>query len=394
LLNPKVVFSLLQDVHMRQWFRPLPVCVALILVPGACALAAPAGSFGGAMAVIVLASSLAFFLSLAAHEAGHLLGGRLAGFRFALYAAGPIRVRRSPSGLRFEVNDRWTLAGFAFSVPVHLRNLKRGMVSFVAGGPVTNLLLAVVVAGLFLALTLAAPSREAVRAFLGSSVSLGLFVFLFQAGFTSLALGVVTLVPLRKDGFFTDGARLLMLLRGGAKAERWSASWALYAASADGQRPRDWDRGLIDQATQLTDGSLDEGGACLLAYLWALDRGDGEAAEGFLDRARDAFDAIPALRPSIAAEIAYFHARFRGDAATARARLDQAQGGFLERHERLRAETAVLLAEHRVAEARERACEALAALPQASVTDAGSAIMHAEWLRDISAPREAGSFQE
>jgi hypothetical protein len=92
------------------------------------------------------------------------------------------------------------------------------------------------------------------------------------------------------------------------------------------------------------------------------------------------------LRPSIAAEIAYFQARFRGDAATARARLDQAQGGFLERHDRLRAEAAVLLAEHRVAEARQRAFEALAALPEASVTDAGSAIMHAEWLRDIGAP--------
>src|SRR5262249_909422 len=81
------------------------------------------------------------------------------------------------------------LAGFAFSVPVHLRNLKRGMVSFVAEGPVTNLLLAVIVAGLFLALTLLVPSREAVRAFLGSSVSLGLFVFLFQDGIHILGLG-------------------------------------------------------------------------------------------------------------------------------------------------------------------------------------------------------------
>jgi hypothetical protein len=263
------------------------------------------------------------------------------------------------------------------------------MVSFVAGGPVTNVLLAANVAGLFLALTLVAPFREAVHAFLGSSVRLGLFVFLFQAGFTSLALGVVTLLPLRRHGFFSDGARLLMLLRDAAKAERWSALWALYAASASGQRPRDWNRGLIDQATQLADGSLDDGGACLLAYLWALDQGDGEAAEGFLDRARAAFDTIPALRPSIAAEIAYFQARFREDAATAQAWLDQAKGGFLEHHDRLRAETAVLLAEHRVAEARERACEALAALPEASVTDSGSAIMHAEWLRDIRTPREA-----
>jgi hypothetical protein len=95
------------------------------------------------------------------------------------------------------------------------------------------------------------------------------------------------------------------------------------------------------------------------------------------------------LGPSIAAEIAYFRARFRGDAATARVRLSEAQGGFLERHDRLRAEAAVLLAEHRVAEARGRASEALAALPEASITDSGSAIMHAEWLRDISAPREA-----
>jgi hypothetical protein len=255
-------------------------------VPGACALAAPAGGVAGAMAVIVLASILAFFLSLAAHEAGHLLGGRLAGFRFALYAAGPIRVRRSPSGLRFEINDRWSLAGFAFSVPVHLRNLQRGMVWFVAGGPVANLLLAAIVAGISLAPTLAAPSRETGRAFLGGFLSLGLSVFVFQAGFTSFVLGVVTLVPLRKDDFFTDGARLLMLLRGGAQAERWSALWTLFAASAGGQRPRDWDRGLIDRATQLADGSLDDGGACQLAHLWALDRGDGEAAEGFLDRAR------------------------------------------------------------------------------------------------------------
>src|SRR3712207_6939264 len=51
--------------------------------------------------VVTIATILVLLpLVIAVHEAGHLLGGRLAGFRALLFVVGPFRIERSGEGFR------------------------------------------------------------------------------------------------------------------------------------------------------------------------------------------------------------------------------------------------------------------------------------------------------
>lgn len=86
------------------------------------------------------------------------------------------------------------------------------------------------------------------------------------------------------------------------------------------------------------------------------------------------------MRPPIFAEAAYFTARHRQDAKAARLSLKQAQGGLTEKHTRLRAEAAVLLAEGKFVESAEKA---RAGQAQAGKSwDKGGAAAEKDWLRE------------
>ncbi len=274
----------------------------------------------------------AAFVAIAIHELGHVVGGWLAGYRFHLYIVGPLRIFREGDRVRIGWNRSWALAGgLAAMTPTGKDSRPGEMLRIVAGGPAASWLLAA--AGFGAAVWVSA-----------APVKAGLLLI----GLFSLAIGVVTLVPMHSGGFNTDGARILLLVRGGAAADRWCAISSLGAAQLSGVRPRDWDPQLLRRATDPADGSFDYVGAALMAYAAALDRGDISEAGRWIDGVLDAIECWPAPFRSFAyVDAAYFEGRHRRRAAEARAWLQQVKPGApgFEKFALLRAQSAVLLAE-------------------------------------------------
>lgn len=335
------------------------------------------------------------FLVLLVHEVGHVLGGRMAGFRFLFLVVGPLELRRDGgvphggvphggvlrggvppgrargAGLRVRLNRHVGLAGgVAGCVPGDDTRLRARMALFTAGGPLASLVLAV----------LALLSRRLWGGVPGALLGL--------TGLFSAAVFVLTVLPLRGSGFASDGARLGMLARGGAEAERWCGLAALSAASMGGVRPRDWMAALLSRATALQDGSPDDVSATLLAYARAVDAGELDVAETHLQRALELRGRLAAaFQPGVALEGAFFAAYYRGDAVGARRWLELGRGGFVEPHVRQRSEAAVLLVEGRAAEALFRARQGLTQLPRS--WDAGGALLERDRLEALQRQAEA-----
>jgi Zn-dependent protease len=358
----------------RSLARPLPATVLFTGVSAALLVAAPQGSRIAFAAIVATAVVAGFALTVALHEAGHLMAAHSAGFRFVLFGAGPLRVRREGHRLRLAAADRWLPLGMAVSVPLTMERLERRVARMLLGGPLANL----VTGGI--ALFLAAKLIPALRGGPPNTPLLLLAWTLLFTGVFGILLGALNLLPESEEGLMSDGARLRMLRRGGAESERWCAAWILFARATAGERPAAWNPGLLARATALPDASIDDGGSALLAYEHALDRGDLDEAERFLERARAAALNVPLLASLHAAEAAYFAARHRGDAVSARHWLEGARGGLLEDHARLRAEAALLHAEGHHAAAATRAREALAASERAALTPAGSLVAEREQL--------------
>ena len=116
----------------------------------------------------------------------------------------------------------------------------------------------------------------------------------------------------------TDGELLRQLLHHHAHANNWAALWALQGYASMGYRPRDIPAAIVRSAASVRESTPDAAIASLLAYYWALDSGDIDAAGVYLDRLVALADSLSThMQPGVSAERAYFLARYRGDPAAA-----------------------------------------------------------------------------
>ena len=325
----------------------------------------PAADEGGASAsilAIVAFMVVAGLLALAAHEVGHAIGGRLRGMRLGMLIVGPVHIQREPDGrLSWRLNKKLSLAGgVVSSVPGSTRGLRRAMLSFAAGGPVTSILVGVLVFAVYVLTDLG--DTLAAQGPLQDELAAGV-LFL---GVVSVGIGFVTLLPINQGAFVNDGKRILKLLRPGAYADGYAAVMALGAYAVAQVPPGDRDPDLVAQAASLADGSHEDLAGRLAAHSDAVHRGDVEAAGEhirYLLEHRDA--AYPPYRPVIDLAAAYFEAAYAGDAESARSRLDGAGESALLAFDptvRTRTEGAVLLAEGDVEGASGKFREAYATL--------------------------------
>lgn len=156
---------------------------------------------------MVLLLTLALFV-LTVHECGHLVAGLWQRMTCHLFVLGPFLLIRRHGRLRLRWNGNPGLFGGAvLMVPMDDHNLKRRAAWMVAGGPLASLFLAA-----------AGYAGHAILA--ESPVSSRVCGFL---AICSVCIFAVTSVPFRL-GTYTDGARLLMLWRGGRPAEEWCAN--------------------------------------------------------------------------------------------------------------------------------------------------------------------------
>ena len=86
---------------------------------------------------------LTFFIAILLHELGHLSGGLLRGMRFLLLIVGPLRLRRTISGLRLDwFLNSGTFGGLAAALPDPQRPIRGQLLPLIVGGPLASLLLA------------------------------------------------------------------------------------------------------------------------------------------------------------------------------------------------------------------------------------------------------------
>ncbi|HEX6132989.1 MAG TPA: hypothetical protein VFZ24_03335 [Longimicrobiales bacterium] len=333
--------------------------------------------------VTLLLTVLVYMLCIGVHEAGHLIAGALVGYRPLLLIAGPLRVERADGRARVGLNRSIALAGgLAVCVPVGLYDLRRRTLVMAAGGPIASLLLGVQA----LALWLATAPFLARGGVLASLANLGLIAL----GIGSLAIGLVTLLPMRTGGFYSDGARILRLIRASEEAEREVALIALTGLTMGGARPREWDAALVRRSTEIRDGGAFEVGGLLFAHAYGLDTGDVDSARTYLEAALLRVDQLPpATRASVHLAAAVFFALYDRNAQRARAALERAapRGDLLHTpHQRLLALAAVHLAEGDTVGAAAAAHEARRL--SARAVDRGTALLdaaHAELIISAAA---------
>ncbi len=259
--------------------------------------------FGQDMALgyVLLLLAAALFFAIAIHELGHLLAGRIVGFRFSSLQIGPFSLQLEHGKPRVRIDGAPT-AGYTRMRVDGARRLRRRLLIFIVAGPFANLLSASVIV---LLVKFAFPS-------VGRS---WMSVAAFQFTVVSLALGLLNLLPI---GVIRDGARISMLLRSVDSARRWMSIVALDSQRLKGIPAKYWKRTWLRSAICLHDGSTDEFAARWLAYVSANDRKDGPLAASHLERCLELSGLVRSpVRNLTIMEAGVFTAWFRNNALMA-----------------------------------------------------------------------------
>jgi hypothetical protein len=253
-------------------------------------LAASVGGLKAGLITCVVIPVGALFLSLVVHQTGHLLTAWLTGFRLG----------RRDSGRRLYSCDVLRLGAMSVE-PRTMEHLSRRLALLVLGGPLASLLLP---------LLLEIFAR-------GARNDMAFAVHVFAV--LSIMVGVADLLPDDGRGNASDGARLVMLLKNDAAAQRWLAVIQLHFALELTGDPKAWESSTVACATTIDDDSREAVTGRWLGYLWAAERQDITTATKYLEEAL----AAPAensawIRDRLFLEAAMFQAWFRDDLERAR----------------------------------------------------------------------------
>lgn len=292
--------------------------------------------------VLLIVPALAVISAWLIHQLGHLLAAWFFGFRVAptnggqnydaqrLHACDPLRVGILPLGTR------------------KMHHLRRRLTLVFLGGPL---------AGLVFALLL-----EFCRDWSHTGILVQMRVHTVMA-FNVLASLASLLPDTGRRAKFSDGARLVMLLKKDSRAARLFAILQMQRALKDGVHPREWDPAWVERATADNDKSRDAVMALWLAYLWASERQDISSATRYLEDALAAPDACPSrLRDRLYLEAAVFQAWFRDNPAHAHSWAALIHSGSLAIFEQKRLTISILWAEGKSFDAFEKLTEYFAAL--------------------------------
>lgn len=338
--------------------------------------------------VLVLFVLLTCPASIAVHEIGHFIAGRLVRFQAVCIRVWPFTIYLQGPKLLFQVSVRPLVPlGFVQAVPKGLNWFRIRWAAFIFGGPC---------ASIFVGLALIVPA-----ALLPDPTSYSIFPKLnpllreldFHAcsGFTlavllNLLLGLMTLTPRSKPegGYHSDGTYLIDCLLGHPRLKCLQAQFRLTADLRAGIRPRHWDPAAARQLASGADGSIVDISARQLAYYHAKDQGQIERARQMLNEALAWLMKYRSVSmPGLTVEGAYMAGFHQRDAKTARHLLQLAGTAGVEMQTRLRAEAAVALAEGKFAEAIALAEAGLAVAPFSA--DPGGKLAEIDWLKELLA---------
>ncbi len=344
------------------FFSSAVILLSIFLGPVRSMAAAVAGTspliwlaFAGMPLAAVVVSALL-------HEIGHVLVGYFAGFRLVRLKAA--RASQSP-GSCDTVPLTWCVLQAG-----KLNHLRRRLFALFVAGPVTSMAAALLFQVSF--------------RWMRADVLLSWWMNCLSTG--SALFAIAALLPdLRSRGSFSDGARILMLLKNDDRAARWLSIIRMQAALRRGQHPLDWESGWVVRATMNNDDSCDAVTAHWLAYLWAAERQDITSATRFLEEALASPAASAAhLRDRLFLEAAFFQGWFRENAAKARSWAAQVSGK-LDTLQQERLAIVLLWADGRLFDAFEALrnyFRTVAALPHSAARELAEKSAR-EWMRQM-----------
>jgi hypothetical protein len=325
---------------------------------------------------------VALYVAITIHELGHLIAGFRMGYRFSIFSVGLLHVYKEGGRIKASLRRLpWqppSFLGFTLFYVDDYTDFRRRMFWYILGGPLTNALLVIVSGLLYRGL-------PHISWYFFQPLDWMWGIFVFALFWLSILLLVGSLYP--SEWVSTDGNKLLRLIRGGATLERFKAQVQIANDILQGVRPREWDEPLIAPLTALTESSADTVNSHLLAYRWALDRGDVQQAETYLTTAVKFRQKVSVLeRANILVEAAYFEMRHRGNAQNADQWIKKL-GTDQKRAEpiaRLRMACAANLLLKHYAETKQIAQGAIQVLDRAN-TNLGLMIMDRDLFRDMAA---------
>ncbi len=310
-----------------------------------------------------LSALAAYYLMLAIHELGHVAAGLCVGFRCRSLRVGPVLIDR-PLRVSLYRGSGAVVNGVAELIPVATDKLARRGVIMVLGGPVANILSAMIV--LLLPLPLTAFSA--------------LFIV------CSIANGVNDLFPFESRLGVSDGRRIWMLLRQPALGERWLALLHLGGKINDGVLPESFSAEFLAKAIAVRNASADTVKAYAIAYSAAFhQKKDNEAARHLETCLTYSSHASPVVREALVSDAAVFQARRRKRADLATQWLAEIPSTTPNRWLRSRAEAAILEAEGDVDGATEKLSDverAILTLPENAQRDAFLQLLQ-RWKSDL-----------
>lgn len=260
------------------------------------------GPFPGLL-LLVFTAVAATAISL--HELGHFAAGSICGLRLQRLQIGFLALARNAGKWTLECRFDSRFGGFTNMRVERICRLRRRLALYVAGGPLANLLSALVLAS-FLRMN---PARLLSLRWINAGwLFVGFSVFLMLAN----------VIPYRLHGLFNDGARLWMLRFSRRRTRRWMSLLALQNQASQGVRPSAWKRTWVRAATATADASVDALLADWMAYIHANDREDELQAAICLEHCLSQIQlAGPLFRRILTLEASVFTAWFRRHASRA-----------------------------------------------------------------------------
>jgi hypothetical protein len=250
----------------------------------------------------------ALYVTIAVHEVGHLLAGRIVGMRPGGIIIGGIVIFKSGDRWLTRFDYRRMFSGGIAKVLPQERDFRPACYGWmIAGGPLASLVFTV------------ACGLVELR------YGRGTWGWLDTLLLTALLLTVVSLIPISSGLNRSDGARLWMLMRRPEQSRPWMALLALQTEETRGVLPRDWDLELVSQMLTASPSSGEYPFIQLLAFYRCTDQKKEEVALQHLENAlANSASAGKILRQCIFLEAASSSAFSRGNASQARTWVERA----------------------------------------------------------------------
>lgn len=268
-------------------------------------IAASSGMSKSSILVLALLFIPIFFMVIAIHEAGHAVAGVWMNFDFKTYIVGPFMWQKEQNKWHFKWNKNVnTAGGMVVCMPLGTENLAKRFSVYASGGPVASLVLMLTAYGFYSLLSSSATTTEIFRNALYIMAVLSLIVF------------ITTAFPFRANGFSSDGARVLRLLKGGETSRFELLILKLITAASAGIRPKEIDINELNEANTLAKKLNAPFGVYLHSFFHQaeFDKGNIEKAEQHLLDYIKEVESIPkGIHNIVWLDAAFFYAFAKKD---------------------------------------------------------------------------------